>query len=237
MKNEEIKYVVLSFPENFPFIRVLRDLHFPGTQTLSPVQRLLFPMVDGAFGSHLIGECLQAKVDLPKQVWWSTIRRAYRCLKYEAETKRTDPACHQAIALGHPSMLKVAAVLKGFLCSGLTYQEVASRTGFPVEVVTIFAHLYCDFPERREYLPFVAAMLDPRSELGPFQTGLADLVKIQDPALRWMNIGFHCGPEVLVKAVGWAESTNSQLQDCSPLEEAERTLIISAELKAQRGEL
>jgi len=129
MRNEEIKYAVLSFAEGSPYLNRLRDQHFSGMQTLSVGQRLLFPMVDCAFAFHLIRAYLLAGTELPAEVCWPTVRRAYRCLKFPNETKRTDPACHEALALGHPSKHQEQGVLKGLLCSGLSYQEVALRTG------------------------------------------------------------------------------------------------------------
>jgi hypothetical protein len=63
--------------------------------------------------------------------------------------------------------------------------------------VTLYAQIFCDFPERRDSNDFVQGVLDPRSERGPFQTEVADLIRITDPTLRLMNLGYWHGPDMV----------------------------------------
>jgi len=184
-------------PEGSPFLRRLSEEHFQGVHPLSIAQRLLHPMKDAAFGYHLVSPYFDAGEELPKHWPWPELHRTYRCLQNPLETKRTDPACHEALALGHPANVQAQAALKGYLCSGLGYEPIAGRRGKSVEVVRIFARLYCDFPERSDSPEFVRGVLDPQNQRGPFDLDLAELVKIEDPILRAMNIGYSYGPDAL----------------------------------------
>ena len=194
-------------------------------------------MKNPAFGSHLVFAYRNAGKPLPSEIGCPSLRRAYNCLKYEAETKRTDPAGHEALALGHPANRESQAIVKGFLCACSTYEEVGTRSGMSTEVARIFANLFCDFIERGEHQPFVRAALDPRSELGLFQPDLSDLARITDPALRLMNIGYWYGPETLANALGPSETKHDQSKELSPLQNAQHILLTLAGIKAKRGEL
>src|SRR5216684_2993520 len=142
MHNSEIKYVILNLPNESPFIRVIRERHFPDSQQLSAEQRLLYASKDPAFVYNLTYCYSRANEELPKFVGWPVARRAYRCLQCEQETTRNDPACREALRLGHPANLQFQAVLKPYLCSGLTYEAVAIRSGTDLEIVKLYANLH-----------------------------------------------------------------------------------------------
>src|SRR6266404_1894990 len=162
MKIEEIKNLVSTFPSNSPYFQAIRAQYYPGTRKPTASQLSLFAMKDPALGWHLARLYFLAGQDLPKEIWWDAVRRAYACLKHPAQTKYTDQACHEALALGGPENPAFQAQLKAFLCSGLSYREIAARLGFSEEVVRLFAHLFFDFPERRENQLFVHSVLDPQ---------------------------------------------------------------------------
>ena len=156
------------------------------------------------------------------------------CLEAPAETRRSDPVCQQVLALGHPANLQAQPTLKGYLCSGLSYEQIGSRVGKKVEFVRLFAHLFCDFPDRRDCDAFVRSVLDPHSERNGFQTDLADLLQISDPSLRAMNIGYFCGPEALARTIGQSydkRSAHSQTEQ-ELLQSVQRALLLSAEHKS-----
>src|SRR3989442_11233254 len=138
MKNEQVRYVMLILPENSPFIQRVRNEHFPGSAKLSTGQRLVYAMQDPAFLYHLISCYVRAGEQLPKEIGSPVALRAYRCLESENETKHSDPLCHQALALGHPANMELQTVLKAYLSSCLTYDEVAARLRIDVEVIKIF---------------------------------------------------------------------------------------------------
>jgi hypothetical protein len=202
MKNADVKYIMIDQTDHSPFLIRIREQYFNGEERLSIPQRLLYPMKNAAFGYDLVSTIFYAGEELPKHWGWPDLHRAFECLRNEVETKRTDPACHEALALGHPGNVQAQESLKGYLCSGLDYQQVGSRCGKSTEVVSIFAHLYCDFLERSDSPEFVRGVLDPQCKRGSFETDLADLASIEDPVLRAMNFGYFYGPEVLVKSLG-----------------------------------
>src|SRR6266478_4391344 len=125
MHNEDIKYVMLNLPGRSPFIKLIRERHFPDSPKLSAEQRLFYAMADPAFVYNLTYSYVQAGEELPKFVWWPVAHRAYQCLRGGEKAKRNDPSCHEALTLAHPANLQMQAVLKPYLCSGLTYAGVA----------------------------------------------------------------------------------------------------------------
>src|SRR6266404_7953265 len=103
MTNDQVQFCITTLPENSPLIRQIRGQYFPGARELSTAQRLWYVTRDAAFGAHVTFSYYRAGAELPKQLGWSAVRRAYDCLKAGAATKHTDPACHEALALGLPT--------------------------------------------------------------------------------------------------------------------------------------
>jgi len=66
--------------------------------------------------------------------------------------------------------------------------------------VEIFAHLFFDFPDRKDDLCFVAEMLNPRSELNILKRSVA---QSQD-VLFLMRAGYTCGSEAVLQLFGLA---------------------------------
>ena len=97
MTNEEIKHFMMVQPDDCPFVIRIREQYFSGVPRLSIPQRLLYPMKDAAFGYDVVSTYFYAGKELPKHWGWPDLHRAYECLRNEKETKRTDPACHEAL--------------------------------------------------------------------------------------------------------------------------------------------
>src|SRR5260370_5570866 len=92
-------------------------------------------------------------------------------------------------------------MLKPYLCSGLTYEAVATRSGTDLEIVKLYANLHFHFLERRESGRFVTAVLDPGGVIHQIPT---DLFKLQDPILLRMNLAVRSRPDVIAGALGHA---------------------------------
>ncbi len=103
-------------------------------------------------------------------------------------------------------------------------------------MVKLFAHLYCDFPERSESPEFVLGVLDPQCQRGSFETDLAELAKIGDPVLRAMNIGYSCGPDALGKALGEAYDPRA-IDEVQLLRKVQNHLLLRADRKSLVGSL
>src|SRR5712691_3815854 len=102
MTNADVKYLMLDMAEDSPFLIRIREQYFQSAQRLSIAQRLLYAMKDAAFCYNLVSTYYYAGQELPRHWGRPDLHRAYQCLRNEVETKRTDPACHEALALGHP---------------------------------------------------------------------------------------------------------------------------------------
>src|SRR5438046_477013 len=230
MTNHQVEFCITTLREDSPLIRQIRSQHFPGAHELSTAQRLWYVTRDAAFGAHVTFSYYSSGEALPKQIDWPVVRRAYDCLKAGAATKYADPACHEALALGLPANVRAHALLKGLLCSGPSYQQIAERIGKSVDVVRTFANLFCDFPERCDSLPFVTAVLQPQAAPLP-----SDLREIQDPVLRAMNIGFHFGPDTLCRELRLVRHGSNLPSEVELLQDAKLALISSAGTKAKLG--
>jgi len=237
MTNEEVLYFLERSEERSPLIQLVRSEHFTESDTLSPGQRRWYANRDAAVGWHLIRACFDRKQPLPKEMSWPAVLRAYRCLEAPDETRRTDPICREVLALGDPINRQEQAMWNGCLCCKLTYEEIATRFGRPVEFVKLYANLFCDFPERGSSPEFVAGVLDPHGERGCFQTDLAHLLRITDPILRSMNIGHWYGPEVLDAERGQVFDGEVLPSETQLLKKARRWLLVRAVPKAIAGSL
>jgi hypothetical protein len=196
---------------------------------MTMAQRLSYVMRDAAIGGHLTYACIWAGEKLPKGISWPAVLRAYDCLRFEAATKHVDLACHRALALGHPARMEEQALLKGLLCSGLEYEEIADRFGESVDVIKTYANLFCDFLERCDAQAFVTAVLNPLAEPLP-----ADLRQIKNQVLRAMNIGFHYGPDILSRELGSVRRGSGLPSQEDMLKETTLALMDSARWKAKR---
>jgi len=231
MKNSEIKNFLLGLDDGSPYSQQIGNQYYPGVWRLTTTQRLLVGMKDAALGFNLASSSVRARKELPAEIAWSSVRRAYACLKSEARTRHCDPACHEALFLGELDNIPFQQKLKAYLCSGLSYAEIGAELGLSEEVVILYAHLFFDFPERRDYQPFVQAVLDPQSELGIMPT---DFGKLEDPGLLLMNLAYRFGPEVLAKTIGQVHKADVPSPEVT-LVNAQSAVLASAELKARLG--
>lgn len=168
MTNESIQNVVLAMSDDSPYLMGIRKLNFPGNEKLSSAERLVYPMSDPAFGWHFTTAYFRARKPLPYEVEWPSIRRALSCMR--GDDRGQDRTCQQATALGHPANRTKQVLVKSLLCSELDYEAIGMRCGMSAEVIELFAHLFFDFPERKDDLSFVAQVLNPGSEVNKLQS-------------------------------------------------------------------
>ena len=237
MRNEQALHLLFSLSDDSPLIKRIRREHFPEAEKLLQEHRLWYGNRDAALGSHLTFTYFRERRKLPKEIGWSAMRRAYRCLEAPAESRRTDPVCHEVLSFGHPANMRAQAILNGYLCCKLSYEEIARRFGRSVEFVRLYAELFCDFVERRESSEFVDGVLDPQGDRGCFQTDLSDLLRIAEHSLRLMNIGFWYGPDVLAAAIGRVFDGATLPSEAELLKNARRWLLIRAQPKSMNGSL
>lgn len=237
MNNEDVVYFLERSNPRSPLIEWVRREHFAENERLTPGQRRWYANRDAAVGWHLVRACFDARQKLPKEICWPAVLRGFRCLEAPAETRRTDPICREVLALGDPINRLEQARWNGYLCCKLSYEEIGAQFGRSVEFVKLYANLFCDFPERRSSPEFVAGVLDPRGELGCFQTDLAHLLRIADPSLRFMNIGHWYGAEVLEAAMGKVFDGDTLPSDTELLKKARRWLLVHAASKSIAGSL
>ncbi len=236
MTNADVTYLMQDMPEDSPLLARIRQQYFQGEEHLSASQRLLYPMKNAALGFDLVSAHFHSGVELPTRWGFPDLHRAYRCMQNETEAKRVDPACLEAMRLGHPANMHMQEALKGYLCAGLSYEQVSVRCGKSGEVVRIFAHLHCDFSELCDSPEFVLGLLDPQGERGSFATSLPELATIEDPILRAMNIGYWYGPDVLTEALGKRPS-DCPVNENDLLKKLQIQLLRLADLKSLRGSL
>src|SRR5260370_5066836 len=123
-------------------------------------------------------------------------------------------------------------MLKPYLCSGLSYEAVATRSGTDLEIVKLYANLHFDFLERRESGLFVTAVLDPEGVIHQIPT---DLFKLQDPILLRMNLAFRYGPDVLACALGHVLGSEPADNYADPISSITRAIVARADLKLKLG--
>lgn len=237
MRNDEVLYSIQGLEAPCPLLERVRQEYFAETEILSPAQRRWYANRDASVGANLTFAYFEVGRQLPKQIGWPAVRRAYQCLTTPTQTRRTDPICHGVLEFGHPLNMRGQAVLNGYLASGLSYEQIVARLGWSVAFVRLYANLYFDFPERRESSEFVAGVLDPLGERGWLQPDLADLLRIENPALRLTNIGFHYGPEVLNAVIGRAFDGHSLPSEAESLKNVNQWLLARAQRKAMAGQL
>ena len=191
MKNEHIKNVILHLDDDDPFLIEIHRRFFPLKKSLTTADRLVHPMGDPAFGVHFVRAYHRVRGWLPDEIWWPSIWRAFCCLRYDKELRGKDDNCFAALALGHPANRPKQALLKGLLCTGLSYGEVGELCGLSEDVVEVFAHLFFDFPERRDDRSFVTKVLNPGLRLS---VARPEMSGAQDATLLLVNIGYRLGP-------------------------------------------
>lgn len=237
MRNEEVLYGLEGLDAYCPLIERVRKEYFPEKQILSRVERRWYANRDAGVGANLTFAYFDKGRKLPKEIGWPAVRRAYRCLTNPTETRRTDPTCHAVLDFGHPINWKAQAALKGYLAAGLSYEQIAVRSGRSVDFIRLFANLYFDFPERCDSPEFVQGVLDPLGERVGLRPDLEDLLRIEDPALRLTNIGFHYGPELLCELVGRTSGNQALPNEVGSLEKVNPPLLVRARRKAMTGKL
>jgi hypothetical protein len=237
MRNDEVLYVVEGLEAQSPLMEQVRREYFPDIGILSRVYRRWYANRDAGLGANLTFAYFEAGIKLPKEIGWPAVRRAYAGLTTPTETRRADPACQAVLDFGHPINLRAQAILKGYLAAGLSYEQIAARFGRSVDFIRLFANLYFDFPERRESPEFIEGVLDPRGERGCFRPDLGGLIKIEDPALRLTNIGFHYGPETLCELLGSGSDHHTLPGEAESLKKANQWLLAGAHRKAMNEQL
>ena len=237
MRNDEVLYAIEGLEARSPLIEQVRQEYFGEIGILSRVHRRWYANRDAGVGANLAFAYFDAGLKLPKGIGWPAVRRAYACLINPTETRRTDPTCHAVLDFGHPINSKAQAILKGYLAAGLSYEDIAARFGRSVDFIRLYANLYFDFPERRDSSEFVESVLDPRGERGCFRPDLADLIRIEDPALRLTNIGFHYGPETLCELVDPASDHHTLPGEGESLKKANQWMLARAHRKAMKGQM
>jgi hypothetical protein len=114
MKKEDIKKLLLNLPGDSPYLEELRRRFFPRQKSLSPADRLVFPMKDPAFCMHFAWAYARAGRYLPDEVGCPYVWRVWSHLLYKEEMKK-DPVGCEARALGHPANRSIQGKLKGLL--------------------------------------------------------------------------------------------------------------------------
>jgi hypothetical protein len=226
MKNEEIKRLVLGLQDDSPFLEEIRQRFFSRKKVLSPDDRLVYPMRDPAFEFHFAAAYARAKKMLPAEVFKASVWRAYSHLRYGI---KNDPAGSEAITFGHPSNRGKQAWVKGLLCSGISYAEVAKWTGLSSEVVEVYAHWFFDFAERQDDETFVMSVLNPRTELSLIRND-----RSPDRILLLMRLGHHLGPAAVIREMGLTDAQKDGAKG-DQIANIKSALLTDAEMKAKMG--
>lgn len=225
MKNEEIRKLLLSLPDDSPYLEEIRRRFFPHKKVLSLDDRLVFALRDPAFEYHFAAAYARAKHMLPPEVCSWSIWRIYSLLRYKLRTLSTDFAGLEARALAHPSNRGIQALLKGLLCACKDYKEVAERSGISVEVIELYSRWYFDFLSRRDDERFVMPVLNPKCELNLFTPE-----RTQDSVLLSIRVGYRLGAEALLWAHGRTVDQNGNADKSASIKQV---LLTDVEIKAK----
>src|SRR5690349_20534865 len=103
MKNQDIERLVLSLPDDCPYLAAVRCRFFPRQQTLEPAECLVYATRDPAFESHFTLAYVRADRRLPGQVTSWSVWRFDSLLRFTGRGVATDFVGLKTRALAHPS--------------------------------------------------------------------------------------------------------------------------------------
>lgn len=227
MKNQVVRNLMLSQGSDSPYVEELRRCYYPKDKSLSPAQRLAYPMINPRFENDFASAYAQKKETLPAQVAWSSLWRIYSHLRYGEELKYLDPAGCEAISLADPLNRAAQELIEGLLCAGLDYQQVARSSGRSVEVIQLYSCWFFDFLARKEDRTFVTSVLNPDGELS-----VVGADSTPDSLVLARRVGYEQGSAALLRIVRSERIDSTKTHRSSDISQV---LLRRAEIKAKLG--